>query len=635
MNRSFSKIAIYSRKSKYTGAGDSIENQIEMCKDYSKLHFGSDVAFSVYEDEGFSGKNIDRPEFQHFLRDLRESGFDALVCYRLDRISRSVSDFSSILDELTDSDIAFISIRENFDTSTPMGRAMIHIASVFAELERETIAERVKDNKYKLYRTGKWQGGIPPMGFTSQKMQSVDEDGDKRSCFVLVRSEDETETVKLLFEKYLELGSISRLETYLLKNHIATPAGKEFSKGSIRQILCNPVYATNDPCVFDFFRIQGADLANAKEEYDGRHGLIGYGKTVTAGTKNASRSRAARDSWIIAIAPHGGVISGERWVQVQTDMLRNKDKYPRTDSSHVALLSGLIRCGKCGAPMMIKGNRVSASGEKSFYYKCSRKDRSGGELCDVKNIVGLEFDKNINSYLKQLFSKGGTVYNNIINATDRVKSETVDYTQKIKALDTRIKENDAMAEALAVKLAKSFSEETDAPIYAAMQKFTTENVALKRERELLIQKNMAVSTEQFSLALIQETVKTFCDTIDTLDLSEKRRVLKLLVKSITWNGDDTDITLFTDEMSPKKKFRLGNLRCDRRIVDPVCKLAEGISRTGDDCHRVEQVLRTDWFNLFDGAPNRPLTDGFHAQQPICGLPEAIVRAAGDRRKDRE
>ena len=173
------KAAIYSRKSKFTGKGDSIENQIQLCMDYSKSIGIKE--FLVYEDEGFSGGNIDRPQFKKMMQDAKDKKFDCLVCYRLDRISRNVSDFSTLIEKLNKLEISFISIKEQFDTSTPMGRAMMFISSVFAQLERETIAERIKDNMYELARSGRWLGGKTPHGFTSKKISFLDENLKERT----------------------------------------------------------------------------------------------------------------------------------------------------------------------------------------------------------------------------------------------------------------------------------------------------------------------------------------------------------------------------------------------------------------------------------------------------------------------
>lgn len=117
------RIAIYSRKSKYSDKGDSIGNQIELAKEYIQAHYPSDkydVEYVIYEDEGFSGGNIDRPKFQKFLKDQKENPYDILICYRLDRISRNIANFSNLMEDLTAVDTSFVSIKEQFDTKTPM-----------------------------------------------------------------------------------------------------------------------------------------------------------------------------------------------------------------------------------------------------------------------------------------------------------------------------------------------------------------------------------------------------------------------------------------------------------------------------------------------------------------------------------
>lgn len=141
------RVAIYSRKSKFTGKGESIANQIEECKKYClyMLHKPEEnIKFTVYEDEGYSGKDLERPAMKKLLGELMQ--YDFFVCYRLDRVSRSVSDFSNFIKKLERADVEFISVSESFDTTKPMGRAMMNITSAFAELERDTITERIVDN---------------------------------------------------------------------------------------------------------------------------------------------------------------------------------------------------------------------------------------------------------------------------------------------------------------------------------------------------------------------------------------------------------------------------------------------------------------------------------------------------------
>lgn len=165
------KFAIYSRKSKANDKGESIGNQVEMCRNYINANApGEEHEFLIYEDEGFSGKNTKRPEFLRMMQDAKKKRFQQVVVYRLDRISRNIVDFMTITEKLQSSGIGFISINERFDTTTPMGRAMMQIAAVFAQLERETIAERVQDNMLMLSYTGRWLGGKTPFGFSSERI---------------------------------------------------------------------------------------------------------------------------------------------------------------------------------------------------------------------------------------------------------------------------------------------------------------------------------------------------------------------------------------------------------------------------------------------------------------------------------
>ena len=127
---------IYCRKSVLTDKGESVENQLEMCREYIRNRFGDNNKIIIYEDEGYSGKNTARPMFRKMTEDIKK--LDYVVCYRLDRLSRSVSDFSALVEMMNRNKTGFICIKEEFDTSKPMGKAMMYIASVFSQLERET-----------------------------------------------------------------------------------------------------------------------------------------------------------------------------------------------------------------------------------------------------------------------------------------------------------------------------------------------------------------------------------------------------------------------------------------------------------------------------------------------------------------
>ena len=234
MGKNEEKIAIYSRKSRFTGKGESIGNQIELCKSYVAGMFGEKYAeeCEIFEDEGFSGGNLKRPDFQKMMEQVRRRRFRAIVVYRLDRISRNISDFTGLIDELTKLDVSFISIREQFDTGTPMGRAMMFIISVFSQLERETIAERIRDNMQELAKTGRWLGGNTPTGYGSESVSAVSVDGKMRKVCKLRLITEEAEIVRMIFDLYTQFNSLTATEAELLRRGIKTKKGNNFSRFS-------------------------------------------------------------------------------------------------------------------------------------------------------------------------------------------------------------------------------------------------------------------------------------------------------------------------------------------------------------------------------------------------------------------
>ena len=159
--------AIYCRQSFYKEDSCSIDMQIERSKAFC-VSQGWD--YIVYDtDKGYSGKDTDRPGFRQMMKDITAGKINFVVVYKLDRISRKLTDFFGLMEEFKAQDVGFRSLTENFDTTTPMGRAMLAIIAVFAQLERETTAERVRDNMIDRARMGIWNGGPIPFGFQSNK----------------------------------------------------------------------------------------------------------------------------------------------------------------------------------------------------------------------------------------------------------------------------------------------------------------------------------------------------------------------------------------------------------------------------------------------------------------------------------
>lgn len=536
------KIAIYSRKSKFTGKGESIGNQIEMCKEYISRHFEDEAEIIIYEDEGFTGANTDRPEFKRCIQDINNKKFDILICYRLDRISRNVADFSSTLSLLEKNNCSFISIKEQFDTTTPMGRAMMYIASVFAQLERETIAERIRDNMVQLAKTGRWLGGTTPTGFISTEVISEDNSGKPRKSFMLAPIKDEISIVKLIYEKYLELKSLTQVETYLLQNHIETKNGANFTRFTIRTLLNNPVYATADEAVFNYFDINNYDIYSSKDEFNGINGIMAYNKTIQK--KNQSNKLRDASEWIIAVGKHDGIIEGYKWVRVQELLEQNKSKTFRKVRNQDALLSGVLRCSKCGSYMRPKMGRTLKDGINMFYYLCELKEASKRVRCDCNNAPGPKLDKAIIEFLKEQSAKKSNVRNKTTGIKVTLTEQADQIENEITLIKQKINDNDASIKNLVSTL--SLSQNTAAGKYIVEQinKLDNDNASLKERLYDLTQKVTILEYESNKNEIIDDSIGSFAYTFALAEtMEEKRDAIKRIVDKITWDGKDIDITM--------------------------------------------------------------------------------------------
>lgn len=361
-------IAVYSRKSKFTGKGESIGNQVELCKEYIRSNFGGQYVDNIviYEDEGFSGGNLNRPDFKKMMKAARERKFKAIVVYRLDRISRNISDFSTLIEELSRLGIAFISIREQFDTGNPMGRAMMYIASVFSQLERETIAERIRDNMHELAKTGRWLGGTTPTGYTSESVKSVTVDGKSKKACKLKLIPEEAEIVKKIYDLYTETDSLTLTEAELLRQRIKTKTGRDFTRFSVKAILQNPVYLVADEVAYDYFMERQADVFSERSDFDGTRGILAYNRT--AQEKGRTTIYLPVREWIVSVGQHPGIIPAKTWIAVQESLERNRSKSYRKPRSNEALLTGLLYC-RCGSRMYPKlsKRRTAASAVSAIF----------------------------------------------------------------------------------------------------------------------------------------------------------------------------------------------------------------------------------------------------------------------------
>lgn len=536
------KTAIYSRKSKFTGKGESINNQIEMCKNYAKLHLGitNDDDFIIYEDEGFSGGNTKRPKLQQMMKDIKNKEINTLLFYKLDRISRNVTDFCNLKMELEKYDVKFYSVSENFDNATPGGNAMMMMTSVFAELERNTIAERIRDNMLELAKTGRWLGGNTPLGYKSTPVERIDSDGKKRKLFKLDVIDEESETVKLIFQKYLLLKSQTKLETYLINNDIKTKKGINFSRFALKSILQNPVYAIADKEMYQYFASNKVEVFNEKKDFNGTFGIMAYNKTEQKSNKTTKKRELSE--WIVAIGKHKGIIDGKDWVEVQNILEGNKNKRYRMPGKNKALLSGIIRCSHCGSFMRPKlRTSFYKDDEVRFVYMCELKEKSRKGKCQCKDAPGNENDEQVIKAIKDVVKPSSTFYQKLKKAINDNFNKIDDENKEINILRNQYHKTEQEISNLIDRM-----KYVDVSIVSEL---SSEIVKLK-EKNVEIENNIAKlnqlsttstfdSKEQAKIVL--STIDNFVPNFDNLDILQKRTLIKMLISSVETNGEDVII----------------------------------------------------------------------------------------------
>ena len=373
-------IAIYCRQSIDKKDSISIEAQVEACK---RL-IGNDE-YWVYSDKGFTGANIKRPEFERLMADIENSKISKVICYKVDRISRSLQDFVGIYAKFEKHNVEFVSCNEQFDTSTAMGKATLQIIMVFAELERNMIQKRVKDNFYERAKKGLFLAGVAPYGF--KKVPIIIDGIHTHMLEIDDEHPEKIELVKFMYEDYILEKSLGNITKKLNESGNKTNRNNNFSSISVCRILRNPVYVRADADVYEYLKNKGAVMNEPIESYIGVYGLTVYG---TRKGKTAGKFIDLTGDFV-QMNKHEGVIDASVWLAVQHELDKNK---PITNSGKGknTWLTGLTKCGFCGLCISV----VAGQRNGKRYLNC------GGRKANFcfKRTVTLTFDE-IESVVEQ------------------------------------------------------------------------------------------------------------------------------------------------------------------------------------------------------------------------------------------
>ncbi len=344
------RCAIYTRKSTEEGLEQEF-NTLDAQRDSAEAFIRSQreegwVALpDHYDDGGFTGANMERPALQKLLQDVREGLVDCVMVYKVDRLTRSLLDFARIMEVLDKHGVCFVSVTQQFNTTSSLGRLTLNILLSFAQFEREMIAERTRDKMSAARRKGRWVGGIPMLGY------DLSDHGAR-----LVVNEDEAARVQEIFDLYLEQGSLMpvvqeldrrgwRMKEWTTRKGTLA-GGKPFLKNRLYNLLTNIIYL--------------GKVEHAGQVYEGEH---------------------------------EGIVDPDVWQRVQ-DRLRFNG---RTGGRHIrnkygAVLKGIIRCGSCDAGMAHTYTQ-KAPNKLYRYYVCVNAHQRGYSQCQTRSVSAPQIEQ--------------------------------------------------------------------------------------------------------------------------------------------------------------------------------------------------------------------------------------------------
>jgi len=340
------RCAVYTRKSTEEGLDqefNSLHAQRESAEAYikSQKQAGWLCLPERYDDGGFTGGNLDRPALQRLLADVDQGRIECLIVYKVDRLSRSLLDFARIMETFEKRQVAFVSITQQFNTATSMGRLVLNVLLSFAQFEREIISERTRDKIAAARRKGKWVGGHPLLGYDVQNSK-------------LVVNEEEAIRVRTIFELYLKHQGLIPVVQDLEKRGWLTKrwqtrkghfrGGQTFTKSSLHHLLTNPVYL----------------------------GKVKYKKEVHPGE-------------------HPAIIPADLWQQVQDLLTQQGPSTTERTESH-ALLKGILRCKPCGFAMT-PTFAAKNGGQRYRQYVCVNALKRGRQVCPCRYLPALTVEK--------------------------------------------------------------------------------------------------------------------------------------------------------------------------------------------------------------------------------------------------
>ena len=479
----------------------TLDAQAHHCKNmidafgYQLAEFGKK---GIVNDDGYSGKDLNRPGIQSILKDIHDDkkSFDGVIFFRLDRLTRNPRDLYSLIDLFRDNEIDFVSVRENLDSSTAIGRVVIGILGLLSAFERELTGERVKASCQARVRQGKWIGGMLPFGYKLENDGPPLSNGHQPHKILI----DETIAPRLrtIWEMASDNKPLSEIGAKLVRLELPSPQGKIWRKQSISAILKNPFYK----------------------------GLMRYNGEMHRGTFEPLIDDAL---WERANTMALGKIPGHRFIKKHQD--------------HTYLLNGLVRCGKCGSHY-ITYFVYGRGRHKFFYYICTRMMQKMG--CDGAKLPAIGFENALIDFFKRASQDQDIIVKAIGDAILDSREKLDEVEKEIKDAEEKLKIAKEAAENL-LRLAME-NNVSKGPVYKTkMDALDIEILMLQDKLSKLEAQKRVAQLSANSGEFLFSNIKFALKYLDQAPPDAQRALMQALIKSVTIFDDHVELRMYVGQ----------------------------------------------------------------------------------------